>query len=110
MAATDIWSTSWKLGMHGIMGIYDLHRLLFDIRSNPELQAAYQHDRESVFQRYRLSDGELTALRTDNFYWLSRLGVGTFLLGPYAVLLGHSLADLTDLLRAGAEAERRQSS
>lgn len=97
------------LEMHGNMGIYHLHRLLFDIHSDSDLQKLYQHDRESVYQHYCLSEGELAALRSDNFYRLSRLGVGTFLLGPYAELLGHSLAELSDLLRAGADAERRQT-
>ena len=91
------------------MSIYALHQLLFDLRSHADLKTAYEQDRESVYTRYALDDDELTALRSNDIYRLNQLGVNAFLLAPYAESLGIALADFGEVLRAGAEAEGRQS-
>jgi hypothetical protein len=90
------------------MSLYELHHLLFDLRSYPEVKEEYGQDREAVYQRYTLSDDELAALRTDDIYRLHRLGVNAYLLAPYAQILGFELMELGDILRADAEAERQR--
>lgn len=91
------------------MSLYELHHILFDIRSDPEVKEEYLRDRESVYSRYTLREDELAALRADDIYRLHKLEVNSFLLAPYAQLLGFPLMELGDILRAGAEAEQQQS-
>ena len=92
------------------MGVYDLHRLLFDVCSKASVKEAYLSDPEHVFQRYALTEEELSALRAKNIYRLHKLGASTYLLAPFARMLGVQLMEFGDLLRAGAEAERQQPS
>jgi hypothetical protein len=92
------------------MGLYDLHRLLFDVRSKASIKETYLSDPEHVFQRYALTEEELTALRSKDIYRLHKLGVSTYLLAPFACTLGVQLPEFGNILRAGAEAERQQQS
>ena len=92
------------------MGLYELHKLLFDLNSHADVKAEYENDRETVYSRYNLTEDELAALRANDIYRLHKFGVNSFLLAPYAQSLGHALADFGEILRAGTEAERQQSS
>ena len=92
------------------MGVYDLHRLLYEVHSKPAVKEAYLADPEEVFQRYTLTEEELAALRKKDFYRLLKLGGNAYLLAPFARLLGYTLTEFGQLLRAGAETERQQRS
>ena len=91
------------------MGLFALHQLLFDLRSHPDVHIEYRRDRETVYERYSLSEDELAPLRTDDIYRLHKLGVATYLLASYAEFLGFPLQELADILRAGADAEHHES-
>jgi hypothetical protein len=49
-------------------------------------------------------------LRTKDIYRLHKLGVGVYLLAPFAHLLGFPLMQLDLILRAGAAAEQEWES
>ena len=92
------------------MSLYELHKFLFEVRDRAEVREAYQRDAEAVLQRYALSEEERAALRARDLYRLCKLGANAYLLAPFAQLLGVSLPELGDLLRARAAAEAQQSS
>lgn len=88
------------------MSLYELHKLMFDIRHNDTVKTAFQSDPEAVYGRYALHAEELAALRAKDVYRLHKLGANPYLLAPFAQLLGFELMELGDLLRASAAAER----
>ncbi len=90
------------------MGLYDLHKFMFDMHTNAAVRQTFLADAEAVYRRYHLSQEELTALRERDLYRLSKMGASVFLLAPFAQLLGYPLKELSELLRAGADAERQQ--
>jgi hypothetical protein len=87
------------------MGLYDLHKLLFDVHNKATVKETFLADPEAVYRHYTLSEEELAALRTKDIYRLHRLGVSAYLLAPFAHLLGFPLMGLDNILRAGAAAE-----
>lgn len=88
------------------MGIYALHKLLFDLRSRSSVKAAFMSDPEAVYQNYQLNDAELSALRRKDIYQLLKLGVSTYLLASFAELIGYNLADFRELVATGLKSER----
>ena len=93
------------------MGIYTLHKLIFDIASHANLRQTFLSDPEAVYSQYQLNDEELAALRVyKDIYGLPKLGVVAFLLAPFARLLGFKEMNLSELLRAGAKAEQQGQS
>jgi hypothetical protein len=92
------------------MSLYDLHKLLFDVHSDPKVRDIFLSDPETLFSRYTLSEDELAALRAKDIYRLYKRGVNVYLLALFLQLLGFPLAELSNILRAGAEAERQQQS
>lgn len=92
------------------MGIYSLHKLLFDIRSRATARETFLTDPEALYQHYALSEAELAALRAKDIYRLHKMGVAAYLLAPFAQMLGIPLTELANVLRAGAAAERPRPS
>jgi hypothetical protein len=92
------------------MGLYALHKFMFDVYSNAAVKQEFLTDPEAVYRRYALSQEELEALRNKDIYRLYKLGVNAYLLAPFAQLLGFQLAEFGNLLRAGAQAEQQQRS
>ena len=90
------------------MGIYALHKLLFDLRSNATVKTAFQADPEAVYSRYSLSEDELAALRGKDLYRLHKWGVSAYLLVSFAQFLGVTLREFSNILRAGAQAEQQR--
>jgi hypothetical protein len=90
------------------MGVYNLHNFMFDVYTKAAIKEAFFANPEVVYQCYTLTEEELMALRSKDIYRLHKLGVNAYLLAPFAQLLGFQLTDLGDILRCGAEAERRQ--
>lgn len=88
------------------MGIYALHKLLFDLRSRSSVKTAFMSDPEAVYQNYQLTDAELSALRRKDIYQLLKLGVSAYLLASFAELIGYNLADFRELVAAGWRSER----
>jgi hypothetical protein len=81
---------------------------MFDVYTKAAIKQAFFDNPEVVYQFYTLTEEELMALRSRDIYRLHKLGVNAYLLAPFAQLLGFPMADLGDVLRSGAEAERRQ--
>jgi Aromatic-ring-opening dioxygenase LigAB, LigA subunit len=92
------------------MGLYELHKLLFDVRHKPAVQEAFLANPAAVSGHYTLSEAELAALRTQDIYRLHKLGVGAYRLAPFAHLLGFPLMQLDLMLRAGAAAAQEWES
>ena len=88
------------------MGIYALHKLLFDLRYRAGVKSAFLSDPETVYQNYQLSDTELAALRRKDIYQLLKLGVSSYLLASFAELLGYTLIDFRELVAAGWKSEQ----
>lgn len=88
------------------MGIYALHKLLYDLHSRSAVKSAFMTDPEAVYQNYKLSDTELSALRRKDIYQLLKLGVSSYLLASFAVLLGYKLIDFRELVAAGWKSEQ----
>jgi hypothetical protein len=88
------------------MGIYALHRLLFDLRSHLAVKTEFMTDAEAVYKDYELTDSELAALRQKDIYQLLKLGVSTYLVASFAELLGYSLANFRELVAAGWKSEQ----
>lgn len=88
------------------MGIYALHKLLFDLRSRSSVKTAFMTDPEAVYQNYQLTETELSALRRKDIYQLLKFGVSTYLLASFAQLLGYSLTDFRELVAAGWQSEQ----
>ena len=92
------------------MGLYDLHKFMFDVRHRPSLKEAFLANPETVYRHYPFTDKELVALRSKDIYRLHKFGVSSYLLALFAQLIGFPLRDFADILRAGAKAEQQQPS
>ena len=90
------------------MGIYALHKLLFDLRRNTTVKEAFLADPEAVYSRYALNTDELAALRSKDLYRLHKWGVSAYLLASFAQFLGFPLREFSNILRAGARAEQQR--
>lgn len=88
------------------MGIYALHKLLFDLSSRDSTKTDFLNDPEVVYQRYQLTEEELAALREKDLYKLLKLGVSTHLLALFAELLGYQLSEFAALLSCRKQLEQ----
>jgi len=70
------------------MSLYALQKLLYELNRDPAVQAAFAAGRDSVLARYRLSDEEIQALRSDDIGKLYILGVNGQILMHFAAWRG----------------------
>jgi hypothetical protein len=72
------------------MSLYALQKLLYELNRDPAVQHAYTADRDEVLGRYRLSEEEADALRSDDVGKLYILGVNGQILMHFAAWRGLS--------------------
>jgi hypothetical protein len=70
------------------MSLYRLQKLLFELNRDNRLQQEFTADRETVLARFRLSEEEAAAIRTDDIGMLYILGVNGQILMHFAAWRG----------------------
>ena len=70
------------------MSLYALQKLLYELNRDPAVQDGYVADRDAVLARYRLSDEEAEAMRSDDVGKLYILGVNGQILMHFAAWRG----------------------
>lgn len=72
------------------MTLYTLQKLIYELNRDTRVQEAFVADREDLLSRYRLSDEEAEAIRTDDIGKLYILGVNGQILMHFAAWRGLS--------------------
>ena len=72
------------------MTLYTLQKLSYELNRDTRVQEAFVADREDLLSRYRLSDEEAEAIRTDDIGKLYILGVNGQILMHFAAWRGLS--------------------
>jgi hypothetical protein len=70
------------------MTLYTLQKLFYELNRDPAVQEAFTADREAVLSRYRLSEEEAEAVRSDDIGKLYILGVNGQILMHFAAWRG----------------------
>ena len=70
------------------MTLYTLQKLIYELNRDPRVQEAFTTDREELLSRYRLSQEEAEAIRTDDVGKLYILGVNGQILMHFAAWRG----------------------
>ena len=83
------------------MSLYQLQKFLYVLNREPDTQATYREDLESLIKQYNLSEEEQAALRNGDIGLLYVLGVNGQILMHYAAFLDIEWFDYLDLMRAG---------
>jgi hypothetical protein len=83
------------------MSLYQLQKFLFVLNREPDAQARYRTDRDSLLAHYDLTDEERRALADGDIGLLYVLGVNGQILMHYAAFLGIAWFDYLELMRQG---------
>lgn len=75
------------------MTMYDLQRLLWDIRKKPTLAVRFRENPQAVLNEYGISDQERTAMTALDFKTLYERGANPYLLYFCALQIGVDRAD-----------------
>jgi hypothetical protein len=70
------------------MSLYMVQKLLYELNRDPRVQQEFTGDREALLSRYRLTDEEARALRSDDVGKLYILGVNGQILMHFAAWRG----------------------
>jgi hypothetical protein len=70
------------------MSLYMVQKLLYELNRDPRVQAEFTADREALLSRYRLTDEEAEAVRSDDVGKLYILGVNGQILMHFAAWRG----------------------
>lgn len=70
------------------MSLYMLQKLLYELNRDPQVQEEFTADREAVLSRYRLTDEEADAIRSDDIGKLYIIGVNGQILLQFAAWRG----------------------
>jgi hypothetical protein len=70
------------------MSLYMVQKLLYELNRDPRVQEEFTADREALLSRYRLTDEEADALRSDDVGKLYILGVNGQILMHFAAWRG----------------------
>jgi len=70
------------------MSLYALQKLLYELNRDPRVQDEFAANREAMLARYRLSDQEADAVRSDDIGLLYILGVNGQILMHFAAWRG----------------------
>jgi Aromatic-ring-opening dioxygenase LigAB, LigA subunit len=70
------------------MSLYMVQKLLYELNRDPRVQQEFTDDREALLSRYRLTDEEAQALRSDDVGKLYILGVNGQILMHFAAWRG----------------------
>ena len=83
------------------MSHYQLQKFLYVLNREPDAQARFREDPDSVLDQYELTDEERGALADGDIGLLYVLGVNGQILMHYAAFLGIAWFDYLDLMREG---------
>ena len=72
------------------MSLYTLQKLIYELNRDPQVQQAFLDDREALLARFRLSEEEAEAIRSDDVGMLYILGVNGQILMHFAAWRGLS--------------------
>ena len=81
------------------MSLYYTQKLLYNLNRDPQLQAQYMEDKDSVLKDYTLDDEELTALKKPDIGMLYILGVNGQILMHYAAMCGYVWPEYIQAMR-----------
>lgn len=81
------------------MSLYYTQKLLYNLNRDPQLQATYFADKDSVLKDYTLDEEELAALRKPDIGMLYILGVNGQILMHYAAMCGYEWPDYIQAMR-----------
>ena len=70
------------------MSLYTLQKLIYELNRDPQVQQAFLDDREALLARFRLSEEEAEAIRSDDVGMLYILGVNGQILMHFAAWRG----------------------
>jgi hypothetical protein len=84
------------------VALYSLQKLIRDVDTKDDVRRAYFAAPDEVIARYALDDGEKTALRSQDFGALYRMGVHGLLLRPFSILHAVSEPDYLTAIRGRA--------
>jgi hypothetical protein len=82
------------------MSLYMLQKLLYELNRDPRVQEEFTADREDVLSRYRLTDEEANAVRTDDIGKLYILGVNGQILLQFAAWRGFAWDEYIQAMKA----------
>jgi hypothetical protein len=84
----NLLNSSVASGFAETMSLYTLQKLFYELNRDPSVQEAFTADREELLARYRLSEEEAEAVRTDDIGKLYILGVNGQILMHFAAWRG----------------------
>ena len=70
------------------MSLYTLQKLIYELNRDPQVQQAFLDNREALLARFRLSEEEAEAIRSDDVGMLYILGVNGQILMHFAAWRG----------------------
>lgn len=70
------------------MSLYMLQKLIYELNRDPKVQQEFVEDREALLARFRLTDDEAEAIRSDDIGMLYILGVNGQILMHFAAWRG----------------------
>ena len=90
------------------MGAYEVGRLIFELRKDARLAEQFGADKDSVMEKYGLTDKEKQAVRNQDIKFIYQLGVNPYLIIGAGAYLGLSRPELIlALADAGAHPTER---
>jgi hypothetical protein len=75
-------------GLAGRQAVYNLHKLLWDIRKDPTLAASFRSDPYPILDEYGVEDESRTAMLELDFKKLHKIGANPYLIYFCAIQLG----------------------
>jgi hypothetical protein len=85
------------------MTLYRLQKLIYELNREPRVQEEFAADREELLSRYRLSDEEADAIRTDDIGKLYILGVNGQILMHFAAWRGFAWDEYIQAMKDALE-------
>ena len=90
------------------MGAYEVGRLIFELRKDARLAEQFRADKDSVMEKYGLTDKEKQAVHNQDIKFIYQLGVNPYLIIGAGAYLGLSRPELIlALADAGAHPAER---
>jgi hypothetical protein len=90
-------------GFARLMTLYRLQKLIYELNREPRVQEEFAADREELLSRYRLSDEEADAIRTDDIGKLYILGVNGQILMHFAAWRGFAWDEYIQAMKDALE-------
>lgn len=81
------------------MSLYYLQKLLYELNRDPELQARFVDDKDSVMAKFSLTAEEYGAVKEEDIGLLYILGVNGQILMHYAAMCGYAWPDYIQTMR-----------